>query len=293
MLNRSASLAMSTSVLNALPGKLDIKRHSPSILYIFQAEFGNSEASTNLPHHLTSMIYPNTTAKDFIDIIQSQHIGAYNSADQFSERFQGRHSCRNEHSTHSTSHSLKHVNSDVPKCKIASKIAKLDELESCATTVVDNSPKESVIAMDCSMSKVQACNEAKCKKSSDSVDRENLLEKTRTASVKTSDSLNIDVIYKDIQVKDSCELSQEGNNCGESRAGQDFILTGLHACGDLTPTFLRFFVNCSTAKGLASVGCCYMKLSDIRWVLKTFWLQCKKYSGSNMSAHVLLNNNFI
>ena len=34
MLNRSASLAMSTSVLKALPGKLDIKRHTPSILYI-------------------------------------------------------------------------------------------------------------------------------------------------------------------------------------------------------------------------------------------------------------------
>ena len=33
MLNRSASLAMSTSVLKALPGKLDIKRHSPCILY--------------------------------------------------------------------------------------------------------------------------------------------------------------------------------------------------------------------------------------------------------------------
>ena len=31
MLNRSASLAMSTSVLKALTGKLDIKRHSPSI----------------------------------------------------------------------------------------------------------------------------------------------------------------------------------------------------------------------------------------------------------------------
>ena len=29
----SASLTMSTSVLKALPGKLDIKRHSPSILY--------------------------------------------------------------------------------------------------------------------------------------------------------------------------------------------------------------------------------------------------------------------
>ena len=34
MLNRSASLAMSTSVHKALPGELDIKRHSPSILYL-------------------------------------------------------------------------------------------------------------------------------------------------------------------------------------------------------------------------------------------------------------------
>ena len=34
MLNRSASLMMSTSILKALPGKLDIKRHSPSILYV-------------------------------------------------------------------------------------------------------------------------------------------------------------------------------------------------------------------------------------------------------------------
>ena len=34
MLNRSASFTMSTSILKALPGKLDIKRHSPSILYL-------------------------------------------------------------------------------------------------------------------------------------------------------------------------------------------------------------------------------------------------------------------
>ena len=33
MLNRVARLAMSTSVLKTLPGKLDIKRHSTSILY--------------------------------------------------------------------------------------------------------------------------------------------------------------------------------------------------------------------------------------------------------------------
>ena len=34
MLNRSARIAMSTSDLKALPGKFDIKRHSPSILHI-------------------------------------------------------------------------------------------------------------------------------------------------------------------------------------------------------------------------------------------------------------------
>ena len=45
MLNRSASLAMtlrglpsdSTCLLKAEPGKLDIKRHSPSILCVFQS----------------------------------------------------------------------------------------------------------------------------------------------------------------------------------------------------------------------------------------------------------------
>ena len=36
MLNRSASLAMSTSGLKALPGKLDIKRHSPNMIYLSQ-----------------------------------------------------------------------------------------------------------------------------------------------------------------------------------------------------------------------------------------------------------------
>ena len=34
MLNHMASLAMSTSVLEALPGKIDIKRHSPNIIYL-------------------------------------------------------------------------------------------------------------------------------------------------------------------------------------------------------------------------------------------------------------------
>ena len=53
MLNRSASLAMSTRVLKVLPGKLDInRRHSPSMLYVcvlvtIQVKLGIDARSTD------------------------------------------------------------------------------------------------------------------------------------------------------------------------------------------------------------------------------------------------------
>ncbi|XP_059740639.1 methyltransferase-like protein 25B isoform X1 [Bos taurus] len=40
------------------------------------------------------------------------------------------------------------------------------------------------------------------------------------------------------------------------------LLTGLHACGDLSVALLRHFCCCPEVVALASVGCCYMKLSD-------------------------------
>lgn len=52
--------------------------------------------------------------------------------------------------------------------------------------------------------------------------------------------------------------------CGDISIRQHFLLTGLHACGDLTPTMLRVFASCSDIQGLASVGCCYMKLSTAK-----------------------------
>ena len=62
MLNRSASLAMSTCVLKALPGKLDIKRHSPSILYILVCEVWDKHKAgyfnaTNLTTYDFSTLY--------------------------------------------------------------------------------------------------------------------------------------------------------------------------------------------------------------------------------------------
>ena len=59
MLNRSAILAMSTSVLKALPGKLDIKRHSPSILYIrphYMYEYYYMYAYNTFVFHIISFV---------------------------------------------------------------------------------------------------------------------------------------------------------------------------------------------------------------------------------------------
>ena len=47
MLNCLASLVMSTSVVKALPGKLDVKRPSPSILYKYFSE-GEKKAMFHL-----------------------------------------------------------------------------------------------------------------------------------------------------------------------------------------------------------------------------------------------------
>ncbi|KAL8184907.1 UNVERIFIED_CONTAM: hypothetical protein K2H54_032001 [Gekko kuhli] len=39
------------------------------------------------------------------------------------------------------------------------------------------------------------------------------------------------------------------------------LLTGLHACGDLSVALLRHFALCPHVMGITSVACCYMKLS--------------------------------
>ena len=48
MLNSLASLAMSTSVLKVLPGKLDMKRHSPSILHLYCPGSGNDMTKVSI-----------------------------------------------------------------------------------------------------------------------------------------------------------------------------------------------------------------------------------------------------
>ena len=56
MLNRSASLAMSTGILKALPCKLDIKKHSPSILFISTSLAMSTSVLKALPGKLVALL---------------------------------------------------------------------------------------------------------------------------------------------------------------------------------------------------------------------------------------------
>ncbi|KAJ9462347.1 hypothetical protein DIPPA_60345, partial [Diplonema papillatum] len=58
------------------------------------------------------------------------------------------------------------------------------------------------------------------------------------------------------------DLSRLLESCGVPKVAQNrgLCLTGLHACGDLTPHLLRLFTSCSTVTSIAVVGCCYYKM---------------------------------
>ncbi|XP_041098945.1 protein RRNAD1 isoform X3 [Polyodon spathula] len=48
-----------------------------------------------------------------------------------------------------------------------------------------------------------------------------------------------------------------------TKSQEGFVLTGLHACGDLSATLLRHFAHCPQAVGITSVACCYMNLTTL------------------------------
>lgn len=68
-----------------------------------------------------------------------------------------------------------------------------------------------------------------------------------------------------IEASSSANCCQQSQNSVETVDDQDnfpdFVLTGLHACGDLSATLLRHFVNCPYVRGITSVACCYMKIT--------------------------------
>lgn len=55
------------------------------------------------------------------------------------------------------------------------------------------------------------------------------------------------------------------------------VLTGLHACGDLSTTILRVFARSGDIKGIASVGCCYMKMTTKEWYFINVFVMARRF----------------
>ncbi|KMS96280.1 hypothetical protein BVRB_000460 isoform A [Beta vulgaris subsp. vulgaris] len=65
--------------------------------------------------------------------------------------------------------------------------------------------------------------------------------------------------HKIVEVGDS-RFSCSG---ASAESSSSVVLAGLHACGDLSVTMLRTFVECKEVKAVVSIGCCYNLLSEI------------------------------
>ncbi|XP_078489142.1 methyltransferase-like protein 25B [Ciona intestinalis] len=50
-------------------------------------------------------------------------------------------------------------------------------------------------------------------------------------------------------------------NDNEYAEKERYLLTGLHACGDLSATMVKMFVECEEVTAVVSVACCYMKIT--------------------------------
>ncbi|KAL6283271.1 hypothetical protein ACE6H2_014200 [Prunus campanulata] len=81
--------------------------------------------------------------------------------------------------------------------------------------------------------------------------------KTVTCNVMSSDMLK--ALADTPLHKDNVSLLQSSCNADN---GSSLVLAGLHACGDLSVTMLKAFMECKEVKAVVSVGCCYNLLSE-------------------------------
>ncbi|KAL2483875.1 S-adenosyl-L-methionine-dependent methyltransferase superfamily protein [Forsythia ovata] len=100
--------------------------------------------------------------------------------------------------------------------------------------------------------------------------------KTVTCRVLSPDMLK--ALSNSLLQKDDQKPNNDGGNVNEKplegSAGNELtsslhangkpslVLAGLHACGDLSVTMLRTFIECTDVRAVISIGCCYNLLSE-------------------------------
>ncbi|KAL4293955.1 protein RRNAD1 isoform X2 [Arachis ipaensis] len=94
--------------------------------------------------------------------------------------------------------------------------------------------------------------------------------KTITCHVLSIDTLKT-LVEASLPVDDALQSTSMGNQnkdqgkiCWSSNAKRkpSTVLAGLHACGDLSVTMLKTFIECQDVKAVVSLGCCYNLLSE-------------------------------
>ena len=98
----------------------------------------------------------------------------------------------------------------------------------------------------------------------------------------------------------------------DTQKGESVLLTGLHACGVLSPNLMQLFVQHQSVRVLCNVGCCYHLLQDEQHVVLTdgetcflYWhtvqhqlkttpvstdaSTCKQFSGTSMKTQTMPN----
>ena len=240
-----------------------------------------------LPHHVTCYITSDTTQGEFLDIVQTSlkrsikcsqcqlersrdntkhsHAGTYSEKQQLNKGDE-ENIVRNTHSEERTS------------------VDKGNEKKGTTSVCIIKDSESDCIDCPQRLSSFDVCKKAKldgiaCEKSKDGTSYS--LHSSSTSIVglhaDAQESCGDDVLCEKCNKQscvDKCDNCEEGcDNCIKIRTDlssldssggstrQNFLLTGLHACGDLIPTMLRVFASCADIQGLACVGCCYMKLS--------------------------------
>ncbi|KAJ4975931.1 hypothetical protein NE237_001037 [Protea cynaroides] len=90
----------------------------------------------------------------------------------------------------------------------------------------------------------------------------------RVVSSETLKTLSDSLLHKDNDEKSKhivegvADVGKEPSLCNNPNNESSLVLAGLHACGDLSVTMLRTFLECKEVKAMVSIGCCYNLLSD-------------------------------
>ncbi|KAG2268443.1 hypothetical protein Bca52824_062998 [Brassica carinata] len=88
----------------------------------------------------------------------------------------------------------------------------------------------------------------------------------RVLSTEMLKSLTNDVPLEENDLDLDAAALNEGPKSSQSSIDANrscsLVLAGLHACGDLSVTMLRTFMECEEVKAVVSIGCCYNLLSE-------------------------------